>query len=1131
MNTIVKYTIAIFLSLSLVGQAQGQDNRTNQTKRADILAQFPTKDLTHLDKLMAEIIELGSDAMAQFCDLIVPPGTGDDTQTRYALESLARYTGAPGREKEAVIVEKVLLKALNSAKNKEVQAFFIRRLIYCGGDESVLELEKYLLDDKLYSPVLSVLSTIDTDQAGEVVLKNLGAANAKQQIRFVKVLGELKYKEAEKDLIAIAENASGELQRQTLYALAKIGQATSEATLVKAAKEAKYLANAEGAMIAYIQYAQELAGNGYIDISNKISLVLLKKCKAENQLHFRSAGLSVLRTNMGSESMPILLKEIKNDNAAYRNAVLTYAKDGISPEELSLWIEESQKSDPDTKAQIIYSFAKCSESKVLKELILPGLKDNSLAVRVEAIQALALNQQNSAVPILLNTLIEAQTDTEKLAIKKALIETCNIDDNKLLVKYFGKAKNGSKAIIIEILGAKRAVKYFDLILEQCSLESEILRSAAYPSLKNVSQTENLKQLLNLLLMTSEEKYITDVQDAIISVVDENDDESAGLILSLLKDSGEKEKLIPVLPYLNNDKALNSVVSLIEKGNESEREVALEAIYNWKKATAIPHLFAIISNEKHATFHSKGFVSYLELVNNSNFPDDQKLLLIRKLWKEAGNEKEKTMILRSSEGIKTFLSLVFVSQFIDEEDIGPNAASACMKIMIPTPGKNDGLSGDFVKDVALKVMEKLSGSESQYSRIDIQEFLDKMSSEVGYVSIFNGKNLDGWHGLVKNPIERSKMSAEELAKEQVLANEKMKENWSVRDGSIWFSGKGDNLCSKIKYGDFDMLVDWKITKHGDSGLYLRGSPQVQIWDTSRVDVGAQVGSGGLYNNLENESKPLVLADNAIGDWNTFRIKMVGDKVSVYLNGQLVVDNVTMENYWDRSTPIFPKEAIELQAHGTDLAFRNIYIREINSGSNQLPEEEIEDGFVSLFNGKDLDYWIGNKTDYLVEDKAIAVRPIQGGHGNLLTSKEYSDFIFRFEFQLTPGANNGLGIHAPVDGDIAYVGKELQILDNTASIYANLEPYQYHGSVYGIIPAKRGFLNPVGEWNAQEVWIKGDDVRVILNGTVILEGNMKNASKKGTLDKRDHPGLKRHKGHIGFLGHGSELKLRNLRIKEL
>ena len=191
---------------------------------------------------------------------------------------------------------------------------------------------------------------------------------------------------------------------------------------------------------------------------------------------------------------------------------------------------------------------------------------------------------------------------------------------------------------------------------------------------------------------------------------------------------------------------------------------------------------------------------------------------------------------------------------------------------------------------------------------------------------------------------------------------------------------------------------------------------------------------------------------------------------------------------------------------------------------------EKGFTPLFNGKNLDGWVGNKSSYQAVDGMIVIDPKGSGGGNLMTEKEYGDFILKFEFQLTPGANNGLGIHAPLEGDAAYVGKELQILDNTADKYKDLHEYQFHGSVYGVIPAKRGFLKPVGEWNQQEVIVNHPRVTVILNGTTILDGDYLEASKNGTLDGKDHPGLQRDRGHIGFLGHGDVVRFRNIRIKE-
>ncbi len=191
---------------------------------------------------------------------------------------------------------------------------------------------------------------------------------------------------------------------------------------------------------------------------------------------------------------------------------------------------------------------------------------------------------------------------------------------------------------------------------------------------------------------------------------------------------------------------------------------------------------------------------------------------------------------------------------------------------------------------------------------------------GFTALFNGKDLAGWKGLVADPPARAKMPPEALAKAQEEADKKMRAHWKAEGGVIVFDGKGDSLCTVRDYADFELLVDWKILKDGDSGIYLRGSPQVQIWDREE-------GSGGLYNNQKSPSKPTVRADRPVGEWNTFRILMKGERVTVHLNGVLVVNDIVMENYWDRKIPIYPTGQIELQNHGNSLYFKDIYIREI------------------------------------------------------------------------------------------------------------------------------------------------------------------------------------------------------------
>lgn len=188
------------------------------------------------------------------------------------------------------------------------------------------------------------------------------------------------------------------------------------------------------------------------------------------------------------------------------------------------------------------------------------------------------------------------------------------------------------------------------------------------------------------------------------------------------------------------------------------------------------------------------------------------------------------------------------------------------------------------------------------------------------------------------------------------------------------------------------------------------------------------------------------------------------------------------------------------------------------------EEKEQGFVCLFDGTSLDQWQGDTQGYVIENGVLVCKP----GGNLYTKKEYGDFIFRFEFKLTPNANNGVGIRTPLGCDPAYCGMEIQILDDSGDKYKNLQPYQYHGSIYGVVPAKRGHLKPVGEWNSEEILCEGRHVRVTLNGAVIVDANLDQVQP---MDHREHPGLKREKGYIGFLGHGTRVEFRNIRIKEL
>jgi hypothetical protein len=224
---------------------------------------------------------------------------------------------------------------------------------------------------------------------------------------------------------------------------------------------------------------------------------------------------------------------------------------------------------------------------------------------------------------------------------------------------------------------------------------------------------------------------------------------------------------------------------------------------------------------------------------------------------------------------------------------------------------------------------------EFRNIRIQELPaeeKENSPPEGFTALFNGTDLTGWKGLLAppndNPAKRAKLAPEKFAEEQAKADARMRDHWKAESGEVVFDGKGDSLCTKKDYTDFEMLVDWKIPPKGDSGIYVRGSPQVQIWEPhSPGQFNPTDGSGGLYNNEKNPRHPLKSADKPVGEWNRFRIIMVDDKVHVFLNGELVVRATTLENYWERDKPIYPSGQIELQNHGGPLWFKNIYVREI------------------------------------------------------------------------------------------------------------------------------------------------------------------------------------------------------------
>lgn len=860
--------------------------------------------------------------------------------------------------------------------------------------------------------------------------------------------------------------------------------------------------------------------------------MLVRECKDAGNNSNALAAMGIMTRNYGYEALDMLVAAVDNPDPKYRAGALRHAEGIKDIAAVRKWMDKAGTAQPEVAAEIIAMLSKIGDPVALPLFRKSALSDSPV-LRSAALEALVKMQGKEVLPLVLNDLKKA-TGAELDVCQSLLNTIVGIKEIETVAEAIGDVPAAAKPILINLIGVRKATSQFDLILKLTADADPDVSAAAYKVLPMVSTSANTPALISLLEKAKTPASISNVQDALVTTaltVDNQNDRTKSLIQAYQGNKALREKLLGVLPRIGGDEALKLITGEFNTQKGASKDLAFAALTKWKDTKACDQLFAIASAGPDK-YKADAFAGYVNKISKSKINPDQKLLLLRKVMDLAKTPEQKKMVVQGLDGNRTFLTLVFVAKYLDDKDLQNNAARVAMGIALPPSGTKEGMYGETVKGIITKCIAAISGEESDYAKENMRNWIAAMPKDAGFVPMFNGKDLTGWQGLVENPIARAKMSKEELAQKQQAVDATIGESWTVQDGMIVFNGKGNNLCSIKDYADFEMWVDWRITKDGDSGIYLRGTPQVQIWDTTRHDVGAQVGSGGLYNNAKNPSKPTQVADNLVNDWNTFYIKMVGERVTVRLNGITVVDNVTLENYWDRKIPIFPSGPIELQAHGTNLGFRDIYVREIKGEDYGLTVSEQAEGFRALFNGKNLDGWVGNKVDYKVDNGDILVDPTGGGgSGNLYTEKEYADFAFRFEFQLTPGANNGIGIRAPLEGDAAYAGMEIQVLDNTAPVYANLQKYQYHGSVYGVIPARREFLKPVGEWNEEEIWIQGTRIKITLNGTVIVDGDIAEASKNGTIDHNQHPGLKNAKGHIGFLGHGSVLRFRNVRIKTL
>jgi hypothetical protein len=648
-----------------------------------------------------------------------------------------------------------------------------------------------------------------------------------------------------------------------------------------------------------------------------------------------------------------------------------------------------------------------------------------------------------------------------------------------------KALNSDKDTQIQALklaSTRHMYKASDKVFSMLQSSDDAIKNAAYEALPGVVKSGDFDKLCNLLEST-ESSHVGKVQDALkYAVRNETTDDQYKMISTRMEKSSNETLYYPLLAQAGN---ADAIAALMKGYNTTDKK---DAAFNALLNVDNPQMIDILFKEavKNPTASDDILNRYIYLIrNNAQFNNIRKYQLYRAALEIDPSDKIQNTLVSLLGETRTLPALMFAGKYLDKQSTASAAASTVKDIIAK---ESEFLKGDAVKQLLKKAQDV---------------FRNQKDADSGYAV----DEITGYLAKITNPGYAQKLGAVS----QATAKKSVK--------------IGDN-----KYENFEMYLDWKT--NDEACLNLRSMPQINLG-----------GADGIALVHADKQAASNLANKA-GEWNTLYVKLLNDRILVQCNGNTLAENAVVKNT-PETKPINPTGIIELLCKKGTADVRDAYIQELPSTPVfVLSPEEKKAGYEVLFDGRSLQKWQGNTTDYVPVDGNIYVSAQYGGTGNLYTLKKYSDFIYRFEFCFVQeGVNNGIGIRTKLGVDAAYDGMEIQVLDHDAPIYKDLRPYQNHGAVYGVIVPKHVKFGALGTWNTEEIRAIGDHITVTVNGDVILDGNIReacqghNVAPDGsnhnpyTVDHNNHPGLFNKDGFISFCGHGAGVKFRDIRILDL
>lgn len=1105
-------TLLLAVLVPFAAGAQDARQRTAETIVADGLAQLPAQTPKVFDNVMQELAATGAEGIRMMAGMLVPADKGKNASVEYGLSGVVNYVSAQGREELAKGVREGLIAALDACTDKPNQAFLISLLQLCATAQDAPVFVKYAADDYLADhAVRGLISTPGTDEAILGLIAKSSAPNAL-----------LAYAAAEKGLTAAepallawaADTAADTNTREAVWnALARCGTAASIAPLAAAAKAAEYDFEKDDATGAYVSLLTRLAVAG-----NTKALAAAKALqKAGMPQHIRIAGLDIVLRADAKKRTQNLLAALRDDDRAYRAAALEFAE-AFADDALYAAIAKKMPSLGNAAKTDIVSWLGAQHAASQSGVVVAAIASPDKELASAAIRA--AGRIGGQEP--LNALV-AQLGGPHAEEAAAALTAFNGKPNAA----FAAALDGDPATQVQALklvSKRRITSAADKVFALLGSDNAAVQAAARDALAGVTSPRDFNRLCDLL-DRAQAADVKPLQAGLRNALaGETPAEQYNKVAGRMKSAREQARYYPLLAQAANREAIDALLAA------ADRQAAFEALLTVENPGMIDVLYELAV--KNPAWTDAAISRYTDFAAKSPVPSMRKYQLYRQALEANPSAKVKNKVLKALAKTPVFPALTLAAGYMDD----PATAEAAALVVKTVAAKNPAWGGPAVAAALKKAQEVYtllakSDADAGYAVDEIKGLLAKLPTD-GFVPA----SLDpaSWSAVTGNPETRKAMKAKALAKAQQEADALAAKSWTTADGVLTGAADGGVIGSEKAYENFELIVDWK--SEGEAGLGVRSIPQIALGGRN---------AGALTGNTLHENTAPKAAANKPGEWNTMQVKVLNDRVTVILNGITTAENVILENTCDREIPAYAEGQILLIAGNAPVSLRGMYIRELPATPRfELSAEEAAEGFEVLFDGTSMHKWTGNTTNYVPVDGTIYVTAQYGGSGNLYTKKEYGDFVLRFEFAFDrEGVNNGIGIRTPMGVDAAYHGMEIQILDHDAPIYKNLRVYQQHGSVYGIIPAKRVKFPPLRTWNVEEIRAVGDRITVTVNGEVILDGDIREAcqghnvapdggkTNPYTVDHKNHPGLFNAAGHIGLLGHGAGIKFRNIRIKEL